>query len=137
MEAIYKRNSLLSIFGEKKLACHEMEPTMTILAQQLKQNLQHKKTFSLGKKTTADSSLWGPRWLNLLLFLSIFWLRTNYVLCDNCFHYLFLIVHDCLAWFTKLVTNHKLFSFHFQLRTACVQTLRKLNSWAHCCSEKK
>ena len=57
MEAIYKRNSLLSIFGEKKLTCHEMEPTMTILAQQLKQNLQHKKTFSLGKKTTADSSL--------------------------------------------------------------------------------
>ena len=57
MEAIYKRNSLLSTFGEKKLACHEMEPTMTILAQQLKQNLQHKKTFSLGKKTTADSSL--------------------------------------------------------------------------------
>ena len=40
--------------------------------------------------------------------------------CYNCFHYLFFIVNDLLARFPKLVINHILFSFSFQLRIAYV-----------------
>ena len=49
--------------------------------------------------------------------MSIFWLRTN-IGFFSLYIYLFLIINENLVWFLKLVINHTLFSFRFQLRIA-------------------